>query len=265
MEIIQFQGNIWSENVVQPELWSLLLEKDRLIVIDSGQPPYPVVLGVPHHAGPGVNLIAEKWINPKNGRPGRPADEVTGLMGLAVFRALKEQGLPCRLVIAAHPTENDPNKTPGSPYWQEVFNPSLKPGLLFELHGAAERRRHSLELSAGMNPMADPLQFGQQLAARLDSGWLLAVQRGPGTREALVYHDRGWSEGLLQNPALETPSLLHAGQVGIPALHLEMKPLFRKISGRFSATVSLSPAGWALARALAEVFAAGYRDSVRKM
>lgn len=251
MNYTQYQGEIWRGPAVQPELWKLLLEKDLLIELSAGQPPYAVVLGVPHHAGPGEERIAEGWMNPKTGRYGRPADETSGLAGLLAFSALREKGCACRLVIAAHPMEHDPNKTPESAYWQRVFDPGSLPGMLFELHGAKKDRRHALELSAGMNDRAGALDFGRRLAEGLDPTWSLAVQAQYGTQEAWVVQDRVWSRGRLQNPGLGTLSLLYAGQVGIPALHLEMKPMFRQPVKHLVSEVRPPEAGWRLARALA--------------
>src|SRR5512133_2643608 len=96
MKLIQYQGEIWQGPVVHPDLWNLLQQSDLLIELTSGQAPYPVILGVPHHAGPGVDRIAEDWINPKTGEPGRTADETTGLTGLAVFSALKKKQRACK-------------------------------------------------------------------------------------------------------------------------------------------------------------------------
>ena len=176
--VTPYQGEIWDGLAVYPDLWRLLQQKDQFIEITSGPGPYPVVLGVPHHAGPGVGHIAEDWVNPKTGRPGRPADEATGLKGLAVFTALQERKIPCKLVIAAHATDHDPNKTPGSPYWQSIFDGSAS-GYLIELHGAASHRRHALELSAGNNLLANPLIFGKVLAYYWQSDQPLAVQEIP--------------------------------------------------------------------------------------
>src|SRR5512142_1824367 len=178
MKVIRYTGEIWDGPAVHAELWDLLQQKDRLILLTNGQAPYRVMLGVPHHAGPGIDRIAEDWINSKTGQPGRPADETTGLAGLAVFSALREKGIPCLLAIAAHPTDHDPNKTPGCPYWQSIFDRSAggPPGLLLELHGAGRHRRHALELSAGRNQVAEPLLYGKVLAYFISGDWILAVQ-----------------------------------------------------------------------------------------
>src|SRR5512142_1223601 len=150
MRSVQYTGQVWVDQSVHPDLWNLLQQKDLLIELCAGQAPYQVVLGVPHHAGPGVEQIALDWLNPKTGKPGRVADEATGLVGLAVFTALREKGISCRLVIAAHPTDHDPNKTPGCPYWQSIFAPGPEDPLtevqtlLLELHGAGRHRRHDL-------------------------------------------------------------------------------------------------------------------------
>jgi predicted acetyltransferase len=250
MRVIRYTGDTWDGLSVRAELWNLLQQTDLLVEVIGGQAPFQVVLGVPHHAGPGTDRIAEDWTNPRNGRTGRPADETTGLTGLAAFSALREKGISCKLVIAAHPTDHDPNKTPGCPYWQSIFdrNAGGPPGLLLELHGANLRRRHALELSAGQNAVVDPLMYGKALAYFLNGDWILAVQEKPGANQARLFNSQSTS-GRLQNPALETLSLIYAGEIGIPALHLEMKVQFRQLDPAFPPR----PTGlaWRLARALA--------------
>lgn len=253
--VIAYQSALWDGPAVAPALWDLLQQKDLLIEIAAGPGPYAVTLGVPHHAAAGAERIAENWINPKTGQPGRSADETTGLFGLAVFTALQEKHIPCKLVIAAHPTDHDPNKTPGSPYWQNIFS-SPDFGLLLELHGAASRRRHAIELSAGKNTLARPWIYGKALAYYWQSAEPLAVQQLPGVNRAWVYHrSLPVAEGSLQNPALETPSLVFAGQQGHPALHLEMKSAFRLPDPRFPAAPRPAPIAWELARSLANMLA----------
>jgi hypothetical protein len=58
----------------------------------------------------------------------------------------------------------------------------------------------------------------------------LAVQEKPGEHAALVLlKGQGEKNGRLQNPGTGTTSLIEADNRGIPALHLEAKPKFRKI------------------------------------
>ena len=252
MRTTQYSGAIWQGPSVHPELWDLLQQKDLLIELAGGPAPYQVVLGVPHHAGVGIDSIAEDWIHPKTGKRGRPADETTGLAGLAVFQALREKGISVRLVIAAHPTDHDPNKTPGCPYWERIFDRSSgPPGLLLELHGAGRHRRHALELSAGQNKAADALLFGGVLAYFLNGDWVFAVQERPGKKTAKLYENGQHSSGRLQNPALETLSLIYAGQIGIPALHLEMKVMFRQPDPAHPQAPRPGELAWQMARALA--------------
>lgn len=251
-----YQGEIWDGPAVHPDLWRLLQQKDILIEISSGAGPYQVALGAPHHAGSGVGRIAEDWINPQTGRAGRVADEATGLVGLAVFQALQDLGISCKLVVAAHPTDHDPNKVPGSPYWRSLFSgpsddrPSFE--LLIELHGAANHRLHALELSAGQNAHAHPLIFGKVLAYYWQSDHLLAVQEQPGSSQAWIFK-RGQTAmpGRLENPALETTSLAYAGQISRPALHLEMKADLRQPDPAYPTAPRPTLATWTLARALA--------------
>ena len=250
METILYTGAIWDGQNLDPALWALLLRKDLLIEVRSGEPPYEVVLGVPHHAAPQVDKIANRWFNPKTGKTGRAADETSGLSGLVFLTALHEKNISARLVIAAHAADHDPNKTPGCPYWQNVFQEPL-PGLLLELHGAASHRRHALELSAGQNTRADPLTFGKILAFYLESDIILAVQEKPGVVEAKIFKNQKSTGGRLQNPAIETLSLTHAGELGLSALHLEMKSLYRQPDPNFADAVRPSGSIWQLARAVA--------------
>lgn len=251
MKRIVYSGEIWQAGGCHPDLWELLLQTDCLIELSSGKTPYAVVLGVPHHAAPGVQRIAERWTYPQTGVSGRPADESAGLCGLAVFSALRERHIPCKLVIAAHPLDHDPNKTPHSAYWEHIFAPPA-PNLLLEIHGAAQHRRHALELSAGQNTITDPLSAGKALTYFLGGTPPLAVQRQPGTNSAVVFQEADQTEGLLQNPALGTRSLSEAAQRGIPALHLETKSTFRQPDPRFPQSPRPTPEGQRLAQALAD-------------
>lgn len=253
MRTIQYNGEVWQGPFVHPRLWKLLQQKDLLVELSGGAAPYRVVLGVPHHAAMGIERIAEDWTNPRTGTKGRPADETTGLIGLAVFSALREKDIPARLVIAAHPTDHDPNKTPGCPYWQRIFDRNGgPPGMLIELHGAGLHRRNTLELSAGQNTAAEPLLFGSVLAYHLSGEWIFAIQEKPGTNTARLYRNGQHTGGRLQNPALETLSLVYAGQIGIPALHLEMKAIFRQPDPAYPHAPRPGEMGWRLARALAD-------------
>jgi hypothetical protein len=227
-----------------------------VIELAVGKPPYRVVLGAPHHAGPGVERIAEQWTAPGATRPGRPADELTGLTSLAVLQALAEAGIAARLVIAAHALKNDPNKFPDSAYWSSVFSPDMlaqtraPSTLLFELHGAGRRRSYDLELSAGRNKIGRPLEFGAALAAGLPRSWSIAVQTRPGSRAGQLLLQENQAIHL-ENPALETHSLTYAGAQGIPALHLEMKSFLRRPDAKQNPTPEPPQAAWTLARAIA--------------
>jgi predicted acetyltransferase len=252
---VRYSGEIWSGSAVNPELWAILNQKDTLIELETGQPPYQVVIGVPHHAAPGVPRIAENWTNPRTSRKGRPADETTGLTGLTLFSALRDNAIPCKLVIAAHPTDHDPNKSPGSPYWQSIFS-EPHPELLFELHGAGKNRRYALELSAGKNDKTEPLAFGRILIRYLKNEGGLAVQIRPGTSEARLFKPDLRDAEQLENPALGTPSLEYAGQIGVRALHMEMKSELRQPDPTFPDAPRPSLAARRLAQALAMTFRA---------
>jgi predicted acetyltransferase len=252
VERLTYRGDIWQGAAVHPDLWALLLRRDLLIEIATSPPPYQVILGVPHHAGPGVEKIAEDWINPQTAEPGRAADETTGLTGLAVLEAFRQQGISARLVIAAHARDHDPNKSPGSPYWEAVFS-GAPAALLFELHGSAHHRPHDLELSAGHNTLVDPMLYGQVLAYFLRDDTMLACQTAPGARDARIFASGRRRSARLQTPALGTHSLKHAATLGMPALHLEMKPAFRQPDFGRAGTPRPAARACALAHGLASM------------
>ncbi|MGH0030348.1 MAG: hypothetical protein ACQGVC_11190 [Myxococcota bacterium] len=228
-------------------LSDLLDARDTLVEIDRGDPPR-VVLGVPHHAAPGVDRIAER-------RPegGRVADENAALYALVALGRLASLGVPARLLVAAHATDHDPNKSARSPYCRRVLD--CRAELLIECHGAGARAPHDLELSAGRNALADPLRFSRGLLDALGPGFHLAAQSLPGQRAAVLMDARGRETGaaVLRFPALRTRSLAAAGEVGMAALHLEAKPRFRsRVDGR----AGLPPPGRRLGEALARAAAA---------
>lgn len=248
-----FTDPLWEEQAVAPALWSFLQQRDRLIEIHSNGPHWQVVLGAPHHALPGVDGIADDWRDPNTGDLGRAADEMVGLLALAVFTSLQQKGISCKLVIAAHPTDHDPNKTPGCPYWESLLAPP-HPALVFELHGAAKRRKYDLELSAGQNRLARPLRLGRQLAAHLPDSLELAAQAEPGGKQGWLLTGSRETACRLQNPALKTTLLQAASLAGIPALHLEAKSFFRLSDPAFPDAPRPTAAAWTLAHALAEAF-----------
>lgn len=252
LQRVRYTDEIWDGAGVTAPLWNLLSQRDQLVEITTGEPPYEIVVGVPHHGAPGVEQIAEDWVNPKTGQPGRAADDSAGLFGLACFTVLREAGIAARLLIACHATDHDPNKIPG-PYWEAVFQ-EPPPKLLIELHGAARHRRHDLELSAGQCAGARPDLFGKAMAHFLGGPWILAVQKEPGVSDALIFEGSSPSTGRLQNPALETSILKAAGEKGIHALHLEMKYPFRRPDPAYLAAPTPTSQGWQLARAVQNAF-----------
>jgi hypothetical protein len=222
MKPIPYQGEVWASRFKEydPSLLGLLTSKDCLIVLSHGKPPYKVVLGVPHQAAVGEAYICEKGKR-------RDSDENAASYALVAFSLLKEHDIPCKLVIVAHTTRDDPNKDVSTPYCQEVFREHAE--LLFECHGAAGSREFDLELSGGRNELSHPIDFGRSLASSLEHGYDLAVQKKTGETTATVFlKGRGEKSGVLQNPGTGTISLVEAGKRNIPALHMEAKPKFRK-------------------------------------
>jgi hypothetical protein len=250
---IEYSGALWRSGQIHPELAGLFAARDLLLVLQHGSPPYQVTFGVPHQAAAGVGQICNLRRDKNGSLWPREADENAAFYALGAYSALRELGIPCRLVVMAHPTGDDPNKDPESPYCQEIFRQPCR--LLFECHGSRSTRRHDLELSAGKNPLAGTLPFGRRLAANLDHRYMLAVQKEAGRSAAWIIHgSAGEQEGRLELPANRTDSLVEAWRQGLPALHLEAKPRFRTPPGRSHA---LSPAGEVLGTALARTIAAG--------
>lgn len=245
MDLIEYIGPLWSDRRPTPDLALHLDARDRLVEIACGTAPARVVLGVPHHAAMGVDRIAER--HPTGGRV---ADENAVLYALAALEALHALGIPCRVVVAAHATDHDPNKDAASPYCRRVLAGEATE-LLVECHGAGHRAPHDLELSAGRNAHARPLPFGRLLARALGGSTPLATQRAPGDRGGVLL-DAAGDDGAaceLRFPALRTRSLRAASERGLAALHLEAKPRYRSLgdgSGRLTAD------GARLGRSLAE-------------
>ena len=243
-------GQLWQipERVPHPALNTLLTGIDQLIVLRHGQPPYQVVLGVPHQTAVGVWRMCENRLDAKGVVKSRKGDDNVASYPLVAFSRLRQHNIPCKLVIMAHATTHDPNKVLDSPYCQEIF--SEETALLFECHACGNRRHLDLELSAGANPLAPTLRFGRLLAIALGYHYKFGVQHAAEKNEALVFETDGTeSEGKLQLPAIKTTSLIAAGARGIPALHLEAKPRFRIPKGL---TNTVSPDGLILGRAIAE-------------
>lgn len=259
MRPIAYPGALWEGAWLHPQVVELLQQRDCLLEFTTGAPPYAVTIGVPHHGWRGAERIAMDWTNPRSGEAGRAADEMTGINGLALLSAFQGGGLPARLVIAAHASDHDPNKTEDSPYWRCIFQAPL-PRLLLELHGIAPNRRHSLELSAGRNLLAQPLEAGRRLAGLLPAGVKVAAQSRPGFDDARVFQNNQSQAARLQAPALNTPTLAQAGTLGVAALHLEMKPEFRDPVFGADGAVQPGALAWQLARALAALIGADYSD-----
>ena len=238
---------VW-ERTPHPDLERWLTAKNQLIRLSHKQPPYKVVIGVPHQAAIGVRRICEQRLDRHGKVKARKADDNVASFALVVFSRLAAHDIPCKLVIMAHPTTHDPNKIVDSPYCREIFSQQAE--LLFECHASGSNRHLDLELSAGSNRLGQPLPFGQHLGATLEYRYSMGMQTTAGKSNALILQPDGTtSEGRLQLPAIKTTSLTEAGQRGIPALHLEAKPRFRVPKGL---TNSVSPDGLILGHAIAE-------------
>ncbi|HQI25302.1 MAG TPA: hypothetical protein PLV15_10690 [Smithella sp.] len=220
----KYEGAIFDNGQITKELMDLLNSRNILIEIQSDiQSPNdsrPVVIGVPHHAAIGQEKIAEEAQE-------RPSDEAAAYYALSVFNYLKSC-VPCKLVIAAHSTDHNPNKQNDSPYFNSIFE--LNPRLLFECHGAGSTRKHDLELSSGIALCSDIRRFGLRFSRRLLDGIVFACQVIPGEKmKSCILYEKGKAEkaGELVFPALGTLSLVMAKCKNIPAFHLEARPSFR--------------------------------------
>lgn len=240
---IIYKKDIWARKYreLHPKLLKLSTSKNRLIVICHGKPPYEVVLGVPHQAAIGEESICED-------EEPRPSDENAASYALVTFDVLKKRDVPCKLVIMARSTTTDPNKDTNSRYCQEIFRDSAEH--LIECHGAGQRRKLDLELSAGSNELANPVGFGTILASELLRPYTLGAQRYAGSTSAIIFEKDGTrSIGQLALAAIETKSLIEAEAKGISALHLEAKPQFRILMDEPN---TVTPDGLILGCALAE-------------
>lgn len=260
MQTTLFTEKIWEANnqrIYSARMTGMLHAKNTLVILKNGRPPYQVVLGVPHQARIGEAVIAEEWTNPRGGR-GRDSDENAASFALIAFSRLCDLDIPCKLVIAAHASDHDPNKDINSPYCREVFSEEMN--LLFECHGAGARRFQELELSGGTNALGNPLNFGRALAEKLNYQYSLSAQTNAGTFSAKSIHRQEEADTNLALPALATSSLSHAQQHGTPALHLEAKPRFRISTDTHSVTED----GFTLGNAIADViFLQGSASSPR--
>ncbi len=238
MEVVPYsEHEMWEsydDGRVRRKLRELLCCKNKLIVITHGDPPY-VVLGVPHQAANGVEKICEDV-------GCRDSDESAAFYALPTFRSLQQkEDMSCKLVIAAHPSDHDPNKEEGSPYFAEALTECWR--LLVEFHGAACHRKHGVEVTGGKNRLSNRQQFMDALLKALRQkqeavaaepeieSLLLAVQETPGSKQATVYplaEREKQRPGCLVNPANKTESLIEAWRQGLQAIHIEAKPRFRK-------------------------------------
>jgi len=246
---VNYKGELWTLQKPHPALPDFLSAKDLLIVLRHGEPPFKVVLGVPHQAAVGDERICENRITGGNLDP-RNSDENAALYALVAFTTMRDRNVPCKLVIMAHATTHDPNKELESPYCKEVF--ADEAALLFECHGAGPRRLRSLELSAGKSRLADTVRFGRALAAAVEYRYTLGVQKEACKKSALIFGTDGVeieNGEVLERPALQTTSLVEAENQGMPALHLEAKPAFRKPA---DGSNTVTPDGLVLGRAIAQ-------------
>ena len=242
MNAVQYKGRIWASKNKEfdPSLLQLLTSKNHLIVLRHGKPPYRVTLGGPHQAKVGEEHICDKTKK-------RPSDENAASYALVAYTSLIEKGVSCKLVIAAHSTEEDPNKNSASLYCKEIFRE--KNELLLECHGAKKDRAHDLELSAGANTLANTITFGHVLVEALGRRYKIAIQKEPEKNQAVIItRDRSY-EGTINLAANDTTSLMEANKLKIPAFHLEAKPAFRIPKDRSN---TVTPDGLVLGRALAQ-------------
>ena len=90
-----------SQNIYSYNMKLLLQLKDTLLVLKNAQPPYQVIIDVPHQATIGISKIAERWRNASGGL-GRDSDENAASYALVSCSHLCHLSVPCKLVIACH-------------------------------------------------------------------------------------------------------------------------------------------------------------------
>ncbi len=224
LKISHYFEEIWQLKEVQPSLLGALVSKDCLIEVVNGQPPFGVVIGVPHQAAVDIGRISDEMVN-EDGTKGRASDEGAAFYALVAFTALRDRGIPCKIVIAAHDTQYDPNKDANSPYWKAIFSDGMK--LLFECHGASKDRKVDLEISSGQNSLGRPPEFGRILARNFEFQYSLIAQDEVGSKKGILINRDGETITKIENPANKTISLIEAGKQKIPALHIEARPQFR--------------------------------------
>ncbi len=238
-----YDGALWEGARPASELASLLTRRDLLLELGAARTHARCVFGVPHHAGPGVDRIAER-----REEGGRVADENAVLYALAAHAALEARGVASRVVVAVHATDHDPNKDPRSPYCRSLLDGD--PELVVECHGSGWATPHPIEVSAGTNEATRVLAFGRRLASALGEEAWVAAQARPGERDGLLLDADGSTlrPSALKFPALRTSSLHGAAARGIPALHVEAMPRFRTFGVH---GLTLTQDGRALGHALA--------------
>jgi hypothetical protein len=250
MNVHLYDQTLWKDDRTQfysHNLDVLLKLRNTLLVLRNGQSPFQVVLGVPHHAIIGQSRIAENWTNP-TGNKGRSSDENVSSYALVTYSRLCDRGIDCKLVIACHFTDHDPNKDIESPYCREVFAQPLK--LLVECHGAGTNRKNDIEISSGSNTLIKALDFGRELAREIKYQYPVAAQVCGKSRRAKTISNNREIDSKLSLPALKTTSLIYAEEMRMPALHIEAKAKFRisKYRGK-----SVTNAGIKLGLGLANV------------
>ena len=236
-----YEIEILHKGDIAKKLADAIDRQDELIVLKNGEAPYKVVIGIPHQAKSGVRKICSI---PKS----RASDENAASYPIVAFNSLKEKAVSCKLVIMAHATGKDPNKYDDTPYFQEIF--SEKSELLFECHGASKERQNDIELSAGSNKLSNTVEFGEYFVNRLRDKYKIGIQIKTATKEAFIFEKNGTKKKEeLERAGNNTKSLIVAEKEnGIPALHLEAKPKFRKpVEGK-----TISDDGSVLGEAIAQ-------------
>ena len=230
-------------------------QKDLLIVLSHGKAPYKVVLGVPHQAAVGERIICDQ---DKERKKPKASDENAASYALVAFSLLKQHDIPCKTVIAAHSTQEDPNKNLKSHYCHELFSEPSE--LIWECHGLGPNRELDLELSAGSNYLTDTLKYGHRLASALRNVGDIGIQKKAGQPHALIIRKDGTenSNGVLERAGIDTVSLEEARRRNIISLHLEAKPRFR-ISDNQKDDVTHN--GYLLGRAMAEAIIQDWVDT----
>lgn len=222
LELIEYNKQLWDRRffAFSTEFKKLMKLKNKVILLNKGS--NPIVVGAPHHT-----MGGEMY-------EGRPGEAYIGFFLAYIVDIMGSKG-----VIAVHVTDHDPNKDSGSLYCRTIFNQN--PNMLVEIHRCKFERKNDVEITSGQNKLAQPVLFAKELRKALQQTANDLLQSKSRYEEMIgkELHDLRISAQLkpsstegVELSALSTASLTEAGAKGIPAYHIEIKVVSRKLHKR---------------------------------